>query len=646
MDEEDSLAVSQDVSPVYRRLVLDCRALEASCGKITAELREADQALAERQLEHRRVAAAHRELEARLAASSARRDEIQRQTEQLREVAHIAEEQTAGLRTGGRRVVPREESDELRSALRRSLGHGPTFWAVAGRMALLVGSVWAACFCATLDAVTGSMFHWLLFFTAQSAAVAWLVTHAYYECANLEIVKFEHDQLAHGVLLCSPEDSEKKSVEQIASSEGLLRAQRHEMAPGAFLMFQHILYLVLYLLASPNSCACSQMIGVGGDQCLSVVCRDVLVFGALPPAGAAAWLGFTLPIIWALAWHCVGQKVAVSSAKALLDRLEQCKHLEGIASTSPRDPGAELENRLASLVCGLELWWYSLRQATPLLLIDTLDAVDAWQTASAATSWPPGLRRQTAAVAVAALLSMVFWASRSALGSRLQVERLTADSVHVRSLMQRFASGKLQLPPRNREAALRSLQSVVLVDGPLFCVRLLGLHVGLRSSPFVVKNFVCLVCHLGTGARYLHWLYDVRSVRRACVTGAWATEGSSLVFGGEDGGFSQRTVHEHANEGLQVAFAKLFCRNIGGLCGPPSPTAFDLEEGSFHDAMVASAGVRHGESDPGSDMATSASSEDIEEDAESVGESEVSSSVSPPTPDKVCRREVAARGFA
>ena len=435
---------------------------------------------------------------------------------------------------------------------------------------MLLSASWSALFCYVLDAVLDSSAQWLfLALLVLACPILAAASALQVHCLEKEaLARDEYDvDAAQGQSGCPldgtvPAQLKSEKPEQldyharviIAPHWNVLKARRRSLALFVLLALQQTLSMVLFARHYPALCtwtsleAQSPLSGAwrevaGGDvDCARERHAKLPLIGQANTLELAIWLPCCLPILWALMWYSNSRDQAHAAACTLLSFLERRQEL----LLSPTAAGHQFfaaslnvlwmsMHEMSNRAC--LAWWVSCQ-----LVIDAADCVDMWfmvatdprvflpRIDGAPSPWEPDVVLRSNDTSGLVLSPVTLWlltmlvlsvATATVVASPC-FDSLTrvVNEVHISehnlvTILAQFADRQLPMPSKNREAAMRSLRAVLMLDLPFLVIRALVAHgLQVRVSPFAAKNLVCLAYHVATGLRFQSWKAQVGSLLR------------------------------------------------------------------------------------------------------------------------------------
>lgn len=426
-------------------------------------------------------------------------------------------------------------------------------WTYGSLFMLLLGCLWALCFCIVLDAAGDPSSHWLVFYCVQFITLIVVVVRAQFlrrrehellleDDYDAEALMFGHEPVRLG------DDEEDVSGDAefiLRPCQSLLDARRPGLWLDAFLFLSHIYYLVAFALVYPNLCDWrpAQVLSPPSTQFQprlggTVFCpRADQYLGPVRLLEAAGWLARSLPLIWALTWHCRALVFAREGADAILGFFDRREEL----LCSPGLSGSEFFTQIYD---GISLRLHQVlhlrnqaRRTAGALLVDTLDGVDLLLTLVSQAQLfvakvdgspsqyfllsdeqvqigDPGLLWWIVLVCSSiALAGLAVSFHVVALCNKLNQAEITKENKHKIFIL--FMKGMFQMPTKNFETLIHATRALVTIDCPFFAIRLvLGHGLRIMESPMIIKNIVCILYHSQTVAQYFSWKNRVSQLRR------------------------------------------------------------------------------------------------------------------------------------
>mmetsp|Transcript_112956 Transcript_112956/g.319436 ORF Transcript_112956/g.319436 Transcript_112956/m.319436 type:complete len:738 (-) Transcript_112956:156-2369(-) len=444
--------------------------------------------------------------------------------------------------------------------------------------ALLLGLCWSALLCRTLDAFPGQDFQWsICAATLLLAAMVLACQTMWLRHLNSKArASDEYDLNANSEQSPVPlhDDAEMIAYHRdvvVEPYERLLAvSQRPSFCSGAALALATAVYVCLFVLRRPLSCAWTQLEvqnGMSGEYAPFLGGNvDCKVDRTWPPmhravAAVAARLGLaeladsgaawarpqdtavslvlTMPVLWAALWYSCAVVSLHRGARVLFDCTDRREELLLSRTTSGLvffDLVMEwLWSRAQTLLWLQRLvWWVGWQ-----LFLDGIDCVDLWRAlafeprllaartpgathgdgllddhvarsnATAAT----GLLWVTTVTALCVGMSSVAVSPYfHALWPATDELRVTEENRH--KVFVLYMRRQLPMPGRNWRSVLRCSVSLLTVDIPFLLVRIavaVSLHV--PPSPMATKNAACIVYYMRTLLRLRSWRNRTRALR-------------------------------------------------------------------------------------------------------------------------------------
>lgn len=425
-------------------------------------------------------------------------------------------------------------------------------WTCGSFLMLLFGSLWALCFCVVLDAARDSSSHWLVFTVVQFITViviavrAQLLRRREHELLleddyDSEALMFGHEPVRLGD---DEDDVTGDALFILKPCESLLDARRPGLWLDALLFLSHIYYLVTFAAVYPSLCDWMQarmqsppafefQPRLGG----TVFCpRAETYLGPLRLLEAAGWLAHSLPLLWALTWHCRASVFAREGADAILGFFDRREELLCSPGLSGSEFFTQIYERISLRLHQVVHLRNQARRIAGALLVDALDGVDLilvlvsqpqLLVAVVDGSPPPHFLLSDEEVPIGdpgllwwivlgcaciGLAGLAVSFHLFALYSKLNEAEVTKENRH--KLFILFMKGMIGVPTKNFETLVHAVRSLVTIDCPFFAIRiLLGHGMRILESPLVVKNVVCILFHSQTVAQYFRWKSRIRELR-------------------------------------------------------------------------------------------------------------------------------------
>lgn len=427
-------------------------------------------------------------------------------------------------------------------------------WTYASFLMLFFGCLWAMCFCVVLDAARDQSSHWLVFLGVQFVTLVVIIVRVHLfrrrehglrleDDYDTEALMFGHEPVR---LQDDEDDISGDAAFILKPVEDLLSARRPGLCLDAFLFLSHIYYLVTFFLVYPNLCDWLQIQvqsppstefqpRLGG----TVLCpRAEMYLGPLRLVEAAGWLARTLPLIWALTWHCralVFAREGADSMLAFFDRREELLCSPGLSGS---EFFTQVYERTALHLHQIMHLRSLARRTAGALLIDTLDCIDLLSVLATQPQLFVSVVNGSPAdphfllsdedlpignlgvlwwivlvCGTVALVGLAVSFHLIALCNQLNEAEVTKENRHKIFIL--FMKGMLGMPTKNFESLLHAVRSLVTMDVPFLAIRLVLGH-GLRifESPMIIKNITCVLYHSFTVIQYFGWKNRIRQLRR------------------------------------------------------------------------------------------------------------------------------------